>query len=287
MRKSMSSFFSCVAAAAAACLLGPLPAALGVTTSVTIGDNFFSPQNVTNSVGDSVQWTWQGIASHSSTGPGFPALWDSGIHANGFVFTQKFAKAGTFPYRCVVHSFQTGIIETHDVLSNAAPSVSIVSPTNGAVFAAPWSGTVSAAISANGSSITNLGLFAGSTLLGSVANPEANAALSVSNLPAGNYSLTAVVSDTLGTTNTSAAIAIQVVAPGPISLQGAVRPTATSFQFSYSTVPGLNYVVRRSSALPVWTPVATNTATGQVSTYLDANAAESADFYSVLLLPNP
>src|SRR6266446_1511734 len=76
--------------------VGHPTAALGSSTAnVTVGDNFFSPRNVTNTVGDSVQWNWEGINSHSSTGPGVTPLWNSGIHGNGFVFTQTFPSAGT------------------------------------------------------------------------------------------------------------------------------------------------------------------------------------------------
>jgi plastocyanin len=288
LRKLMSPFLSWVAVAAAACLLGSFRAALGVgTTDVTVGDDFFSPQNVTNSVGDSVKWTWQGANSHSSTGPGLPALWDSGIHGNGFVFTQTFSKAGTFPYRCLVHSFQTGTIVVQEVLSSVPPSISILSPTNGATFAAPWTGSISATASANGATITNIDFYAGSILLGSVAHPSATALLNVVNLPAGSYSLSAVAFDNLGATNTSTSVEVHVVTPAPITVQGPFRPSVTSFQFTYSTTPGLTYVIRRATALSAWTPIATNSAISNVSTYLDPNAEAAFNFYSVSLLPNP
>ncbi len=287
LRKPMSAFLSW-AAGWAAISLTVVPCAFGVgTITVVVGDDFFSPANVTNSVGDSVEWKWQGVNSHSSTGPGSPALWDSGIHGNGFVFTQKFSTTGSFPYRCVVHSFQKGTVVVQAVVSNPPPSVAILLPSNGAIFAAPWTGSISVTATASGGTITNISLFADAALLGSLANPQASALFEVTNLLAGSYNLKAVAYDSHGATNASGIVAVQVVTPASIAVQAPARLSTTSFQFSYSTTPGLSYVIRRSSALSAWTAIATNTASSNNSTFLDPNAAEPFNAYSVLLLPNP
>ena len=184
----MSPFYSSVLIALALILPDFGPTAWGVTTvTVVVGDDLFSPASITNSVGDSVKWTWQGVNSHSSTGLGVPASWDSGIHGNGFVFTQKFSTAGTFPYRCVVHSFQKGTIVVKAISTNPPPALSIVSPTNGTTFAAPWSGTVSATISDPGNTVSNLELFAGTVLLGSLPPSSSTMTWNVTQLPAGDY----------------------------------------------------------------------------------------------------
>src|SRR5436853_7865002 len=39
---------------------GLLPAVRAATTSVSVGDNFFSPSSVTINMNDSVKWTWTG-----------------------------------------------------------------------------------------------------------------------------------------------------------------------------------------------------------------------------------
>src|SRR5436190_9778943 len=101
--------------------------AIGATTNVTVGDTaFFSPKIVTINVNDSVKWTWAGTITHSSTGPGTPALWDSGLHSSGFTFTNKFTSAGSFPYRCVLHggapNFQTGLVAVVQAPINVPPT---------------------------------------------------------------------------------------------------------------------------------------------------------------------
>jgi len=77
-------------------------------TNVNVGDDFFAPVSVTIAVNDKVKWTWVGSLSHSSTSD--TSLWDSGIHGIGFTFTNTFNSAGSFPYHCQVHTFQTGSI---------------------------------------------------------------------------------------------------------------------------------------------------------------------------------
>ncbi|HWX19955.1 MAG TPA: hypothetical protein VN578_08630 [Candidatus Binatia bacterium] len=84
--------------------LGFLYSARAATTNVSIGDNFFSPTNVTINLNDSVQWTWTGFNGHSSTSLATPALWDTGLHSHGFTFTLQFTNAGSFPYHCTIHN---------------------------------------------------------------------------------------------------------------------------------------------------------------------------------------
>ena len=284
----MSPFYALVLGALALILPGFQSTTFGVTTvSVVIADNLFSPANVTNSVGDSVKWTWQGANSHSSTGPGFPALWDSGIHGNGFVFTQKFSNVGTFPYHCVVHSFQKGTIVVQAVSTSPPPALSIVSPTNGTTFAAPWTGTVNATISDPGNAVSNLELFVGPVLLASLPRSSSNITWNVTQLPPGDYNLVAVAVQASGATNASTSIRVSVVTPVPVTLENFSRPGPSTVQFSYSTTPGLSYLVQRSPDLFSWTPQATNNATTSLSTFVDTAALDAFNFYSVVLLPNP
>jgi plastocyanin len=264
------------------------PAALGSTTvSVSVFDNFFSPRNVTNTIGDSVQWSWEGNNSHSSTGSGVVPLWDSGIHGNGFVFTEKFPVAGTFPYRCVVHSGQTGSILVNALPTNAPPTISILSPTNGAIFSAPWTGTILATASDSDGTVSRVDFRAGSTLLGTRSNPQPELSWTVTNMAAGSYNLTAIATDNQGGVTTSAPVAISVLAPAPITLSLPRWLTATGFQFSYTATAGLAYVVQRSENLSNWTPIATNRADSSTVTFLDRAATAPATFYSITLAPNP
>jgi len=269
---------------------GARVAQAATTTDVAVGDNFFSPINVTINANDTVRWTWTGIGTHTTTGPGTVPLWDSSLHTGGFVFTHTFPSAGSFAYSCTLHAAffnQRGTV-TVQAAANVPPSVAISAPTNNAVFAAPWTGTIQAAASDSDGTVSRVDFFAGSTKLGSVANPPANFGFAVTNLAAGSHTLTAVATDNLGATNTSAAVAIQVLTPVPIVLSSATRPSPTSFQFLYTATPGLKYVVNRSRGLPGGlTPIQTNRAASSPVTFLDNAAVDSLGFYSVTLLPNP
>jgi LPXTG-motif cell wall-anchored protein len=78
--------------------------ALGMTSAyaqaaVSMEDNFFSPATVTIGVGETVTWTNNGAAPHTSTGP----TWDSGTVNPGGSFSFTFNTAGTFDYICEFH----------------------------------------------------------------------------------------------------------------------------------------------------------------------------------------
>jgi plastocyanin len=198
------------------------PSALAATTSVTVGDIFFSPPNVTINVNDTVQWNWSmtEFEPHSTTSTSNPSLWDSGVATQPFSFSHNFPSAGTFPYWCTVHTtIMTGSVKVQ--AGNAPPSVAITAPANNATFIAPWTGTINATASDTDDRVSKVQFFAGGTSLGTVTNPPANLSLSVNNLAAGNYTLTAVATDSRGASTTSAGVTIHVVsASAVIGLRG-------------------------------------------------------------------
>jgi plastocyanin len=260
------------------------------SVGVSVADNFFSPKVVNINAGDTVLWTWIGANSHSSTRTTSPMTWDSTIlTGSGHTFSQTFSSAGNFPYFCTVHAaaptFQTGLVAVAAV--NLPPSVGIISPTNNANFAAPWTGSIQATNKDSDGTVTKVDFRAGTTLLGTVSNPPATATFTVTNLAAGNYNLTAIATDNSGASKTSAVVAITVLTPGPIHLTSPQRISASNFQFLYTATPGLNYVVRRSGALPAFIPLRTNTAATNNVTFLDTSATGAFNAYSVKLLPNP
>jgi chitinase len=157
---------------------------------------------------------------------------------------------------------------------------------SGATFPAPWTGTINVSDSDPDGSVAKIAFFAGTTLLGTITNPAANATFTVTNLAAGNYALTAVATDNGGASTTSAGVTISVMAGSQsITLSSVQRESATSFQFSYGTTPGSNYVVERSNDSLHWNRVVTNTATGASATFTDTAATNAANFYRVMLLP--
>ena len=106
----------------------PLLSSKAATIQVQVGAGGlkFTPKDVTIQVGDTVQWTWA-ASGHSSTSgtPGNPdGMWDSGVQNSGFVFSQTFTAAGTFPYYCTPHGACCGMIGSVTVTA-AADTVQI------------------------------------------------------------------------------------------------------------------------------------------------------------------
>ena len=267
-------------------LAGLLPAQAANTnvdvTDVGNDSGAFVPDAVTINVGDQVTWVWTGALQHSATSE--TGVWDSGIRQNPASYPFTFTSTGSFPYICVLHGF-TGSVTVQ--AANMPPSVAITAPTNGAVFAAPWTGPIQATVSATGATVSKVDFFAGATHLGTVTNPPANPSFKVTDLSAGSYTLTAIATDSRGATNTSTGVGITVLTPGVILLSSPTRPSASAFQFSYSADPGLRYVVLRSGTLTNLLPISTNTATSSTVNYLDNSATGLVNFYRVLLAPNP
>ncbi len=99
---------------AVAILLSFLSAAANAATAnVSIVDFAFSPQNITINVGDTVVWTNNGVAPHTSTSgtncPTGDGIWNSGTLSSGQAFQFTFTQPGTYNYFCAIHCF-TGTI---------------------------------------------------------------------------------------------------------------------------------------------------------------------------------
>jgi len=264
-------------------LLTQVPAA---DVAVDVRDNFFVPGNVAINVNDRVVWTWTGRAPHNTTHNGTPRLWRSPTQTNG-TFAHVFATAGTFNYYCTLHVFPPDFNMRGSVtvqVGNMPPTVTITSPTNGAIFAAPATLTIQVSATDTDGTISQVQFFTNSAslLIDTAAAYEATAA----NLPAGTYNLLAVATDNQSATGTSSVATISVVNPVDVVLSGAQRLSGTNFQFRYTANPGLRYVVERSPILTNWSSVATNTASGPSESFTDA-INTGRNFYRVRRLPNP
>jgi len=269
----------CALRVLAICLLSCSPQAFGTAANISIINFAFTPNNVSINVNDSVTWTWVG-SPHTTTSD--TGLWDSGVFGTGHTFTRTFTSAGSFPFHCTVHPFMIGTINVQSV--NIPPKVAFTSPSNGSVFAAPASFTLSATASDSDGTVTNVAFLQGASLLGNV--PTAPYSVSVRNLVGGNYTFSAVATDNAGGKTTNV-LTLSVVAAAPIRLSAPQRPSPTSFQFSYSATLGLSYVVQRSQDLTHWAALSTNTATASSVVFTDKNAVGNLWFYQVGLLPNP
>lgn len=87
-------------------LISLSPGALAQTThTITVGDNFFSPENVTIQVGDTVRWVnAAGGMQHNVTSNS--GAFASSQTAASFTFEVTFNQAGSFGYQCTLHSGQ-------------------------------------------------------------------------------------------------------------------------------------------------------------------------------------
>jgi plastocyanin len=251
------------------------PVNVVVRHRVIYGSDFFAPNALTVAVGDTVSFS-NTSGSHTVTGTGAEPYCGNPI-VNSCVVT--FNTAGFFPYRCIPHSFpvgggfagMTGAVTVASSV-NRRPIAVVTSPNHGAVLAAPATFGVEAAAADFGGSVASVQFFTGATSRGTdTASPYS---VTVSNLAAGNYSVTARVTDNQGLINTSAPVNITVVTPVDVVLS-APQLLASGFQFKYTANAGLTYVVEGSqtAASPVpFVPLSTNVATTNLVTFTDATA---------------
>lgn len=85
------------------------PAVRASETTVLMGDSFFSPQEVTITVGASIVWKNNGTLTHTSTSDS--GLWDSGsVPPSNTYVTPPFAKVGVYNYHSKPDTQMTGKI---------------------------------------------------------------------------------------------------------------------------------------------------------------------------------
>lgn len=266
------------------------PAGFAATTTVLVGNGglVFTPAVANINVGDQVVWNWSGNFHSTTSGTGGTpnGLWDSGVANAPHSFTNTFNSAGNFSYYCSIHvaSGMTGAV----VVASASlpPTVTITSPTNGAVFSEPANVTIDATASGSGGTVTNVQILVGADVLSNQTTEPFTA--TTNNLPAGSYTLSAVAADDGGLKATNS-ITISVVTPVPITIGSPQWLPPSNFQFNYSANVGLRYVVQRTTSLtsPDWTDIVTNMAGSNPVSFTDSNAAAGNGFYRVGRLPNP
>ncbi|HEY3157891.1 MAG TPA: Ig-like domain-containing protein [Vicinamibacterales bacterium] len=139
--------------------------------------------------------------------------------ASPYNFTWNNVPAGTYSLTAVARddsgATTTSAARTVTVNSppNQAPTVSLTAPASGATFTAPASITVSATAGDADGTVSNVDFFAGTTLIGT--DTTSPYSITWNNVGAGSYSLTAVATDNVGATTTSAARTITVTSTAP------------------------------------------------------------------------
>jgi plastocyanin len=266
--------------------LGFAPSSFAATATVQVGvgvSSIFSPATTNINVGDQVIWVWGG-SSHSTTSDTV-GLWDSSPLASApHSFTNTFNSAGSFPYHCAnaLHAAMKGTINV--IAPNTPPTVTITNPVSGTVLSAPANVTIQASASDDGT-VTNVQFLIGTV---SLTNKAAAPYFAVTNnMPAGNYTLTAIASDNLGAKSTNA-VSLSVVTPVTLAI-GAPLRVGTNYQFSFGVNTGLTYIVQRSTNLVVsnWISIFTNKAASNPVVFVDTHATNTSRFYRVGRLPNP
>jgi plastocyanin len=193
--------------------------------------------------------------------------------------------AGTYTLSAVATDNQsTRATNSITLIVNSRPTVTLNTPTNGAIFAAPATVAMEASASDTDGTISQVRFLTNSGSL--LVDPTVPYQATAANLPAGTYNLSAIATDNRSAFGTSIVATILVVNPVPIVLSGPQHLSATQFQFRYTANPGLRYVVERSPILTNWTRVATNTAGGVTQSFTGA-IETNRNFYRVGRLPNP
>jgi hypothetical protein len=163
------------------------------------------------------------------------------------------------------------------------PTVDIIVPTNGTVFAAPADILISANASVSTGTVTNVTFFGNANILGS--KQTGPFTITANGLGSGSYALKAVAT-AAGISATSSVVNISVVAPVSTSLSSPGATPDNQFTFSYSTTVGLRYEIEISSNLFNWKPLSTNLATAGTSFFTNPISGDG-NYYRVGRLPNP
>jgi plastocyanin len=96
-------------AAPVAAPAAPPKLAKASAATVSVGDNFFSPESVSIFAGESITWRNDGQAQHSATAN--DGSFDTGVFGPGSSRSESFSSPGTFSYYCVVHGLsQSGTV---------------------------------------------------------------------------------------------------------------------------------------------------------------------------------
>lgn len=78
------------------------------TNAISVGNDFFTPNNVVVPVGSTVTWTWTANASaHNVT---FSDGTSGDRSGGGTPYTRTFPTAGTFNFHCTIHPSMTGSV---------------------------------------------------------------------------------------------------------------------------------------------------------------------------------
>lgn len=243
---------------------------------VTVTDDgySFSPDPVNIVAGETVLWFDDGSGPYTISS--FTDAWPPFLTPGEILFSQP----GTYDYYDDV-----GDLGTVNVSANVAPSVVIINPTNNAVFAAPASFTFTAdAFDPDADGLRHVRFYVESNLVDDLFNSPFTT--SVTNLAAGNYTLTVIAYDNVGASTTNS-ITVVVQNSAPITL-GALTVAAGHLQFTAAGLtPGKTNILQGSTDLSSpanWVSIETNTAIGTSASFTNASGGGNR-FFRLLQMP--
>jgi plastocyanin len=228
------------------------------THTVDVLQNSFSPATLEISVGDTVRWVNRFDEFHTTTSSAPIPLWRGLLLDEEDEFPHTFNSPGTFPYHCEFHAGMTGTIVVTS--GNAAPTVTLLSPANDAKFFAPASFTLEAEAADSDGTVAQVQFFANLSPIGTATNSvNGRYSITVNELDAGDYVLSAQATDNLGATGSSAPVTIRITPAPEIRLGNVERLPDGSFRFFVlGGEAGQTAVIQASPDLTDWTSVATN-----------------------------
>jgi plastocyanin len=99
-----------IAALAGAALISAAPAHGASRKTVTVGDNYFTPQTQTVKRGTTITWRWPGYAEAGdvhdvglASGPKGVKRFRSEAASTGYRYSRKLTVAGTYKLNCSLH----------------------------------------------------------------------------------------------------------------------------------------------------------------------------------------
>ena len=131
------------------------------------------------------------------------------LHLEGGVWVDRTILPADFNNRTISASVNSlAPVAVARLIGDRPPTVSITSPTTGQGYTAPAAVTINATASSNTASVTMVEFLQGETVLGE--DTTAPYSFAWSNVPAGNYALTARATDSRGVSSTSPAVNVSV-----------------------------------------------------------------------------
>jgi hypothetical protein len=164
---------------------------------------------------------------------------------------------------------------------NAPPSVTITSPLPSSVLSSSEAGFINVfAIDSDGT-IQKIEIYDGAAKLGESNTSQYH--FSWNNPTVGSHSLTARATDNLGATRTSNPVDVSVTGVGFRIESPGFDPATDSFTFQFQAPAKSQYVVEASSDLRTWIPLATNSVSALVTSFLDRRPPATEQFYRIRL----